>query len=148
MPILVSLRFTCACCVILFVPGALLPAACSWCDAYNQSVTQCEAQKEQISSLESKKFKGMTVSEQAIMFDEKVTLISLHDELQDELVDAKIAIAKFTWQQEHERLYRKQRNKLIYKILKRPLSVEERQGVIDMLRATGPYWVAVLACIL
>ena len=55
----------------------------SLCDAYNAAVTESAQLKEQIVSLESKKqFKGMTVSEQAIMFDEKVHLISRHDELQ------------------------------------------------------------------
>jgi len=109
----------------------------SLCDAYNAAVTESAQLKEQIVTLESKKqFKGMTVSEQAIMFDEKVHLISRHDELQDELVNAKITIGKITWQREHERVYRQERNKLIYRILKRAISVQDREQVIEMLRAT------------
>lgn len=103
---------------------------------YNAVVTECSDLKGQLQSLEGKKFRGMTVSEQAMMFNEKVNLITRHDELQDELVNTKIAVAKMTWQQEHERVYRKQRNKLIYRILKRPLSVQDREQVIGMLRAT------------
>ena len=34
-------------------------------------------------------------------------------------------------------MYRQERNKLIYRILKRAISVQDREQVIEMLRATG-----------
>jgi len=78
----------------------------------------------------------MTVSEQANIFDQQVELKMELDEMHDELVMAKAAAAKAMWEREHERLYQKSRNRILFNILSGPLSVADREQVVEILMET------------
>ena len=82
------------------------------------------------------KFKGMTVSEQAAIFDQQVELKMELDEMHDELVVSKAAAAKAMWEKEHERLYQKSRNRILFNILSGPLSAVDREQVVQILMET------------
>eukprot|EP00039_Didymoeca_costata_P031874 m.36302 g.36302 ORF g.36302 m.36302 type:complete len:551 (+) comp9080_c0_seq2:285-1937(+) len=83
-----------------------------------------------------KKFKGMTVDEQAGFFQEYIQLKMEIDEIGESLVIAKAQAAKAQWRREHERLYTKNRNRILLRILQRPLSTADRLKVIRMLEET------------
>jgi hypothetical protein len=57
--------------------------------------------------------------------------------MQDELISAKADAAKAQWEQEHERMYEKNRNTILFTILSKPLTEDDRRQVVRMLKETG-----------
>lgn len=105
-------------------------------DELQEALAEADQWKYRLDGFQKAKFKGMTVSEQSMIFDEQIRLKMLLDEMQEALIEAKADAAKSKWQEEHARLYTKNRNRIIFKILQRPLSVEDRERVAMILRET------------
>lgn len=85
-------------------------------------------------------FKGMTVPEQAVVFEERVGLKMRVDELQDEIGSAKALLAKSEWQREHDRLYWCTRSRIMSKVLEKKLSDADLAKVAAILAETEAYY--------
>jgi hypothetical protein len=111
-------------------------------NANDQNATVATLEKEnsllqaQLALLKNTKFKGMTVSEQAQLFEEKIELKMDLDDLSDQLISAKAEAAKAEWENEHQRLYEKNRNRILFTILSGPLTENDRKQVVQMLQET------------
>eukprot|EP00040_Diaphanoeca_grandis_P026377 m.147594 g.147594 ORF g.147594 m.147594 type:complete len:316 (+) comp30547_c1_seq1:1275-2222(+) len=92
------------------------------------------------SNLSKPPFKGMTIPEQAEMFDERVHNTIVIDDLKQELITIKGELAKSEWSREHERLYFLKRSRLIKKILSQPLTEANQLRVAKILHATEEHY--------
>lgn len=122
----------------------------------NQLLKECAELRAASAREGGRKFKGMTVPEQAVVLGEQVELKVEIDELKDELVLARAAAARAEWvnftaslslspvethvhllqELEHSRLYARARSRTLLSILRGPLSDADRQRVVDILEET------------
>lgn len=85
-------------------------------------------------------FKGMTMPEQAAVFDERVRLKIRVDELQDEICSVNALLAKSEWQREHDRLYWCTRSRIMRKVLEKKLSDADSAKVATILAETEAFY--------
>eukprot|EP00035_Acanthoeca_spectabilis_P024130 m.452466 g.452466 ORF g.452466 m.452466 type:complete len:329 (+) comp20332_c0_seq1:1634-2620(+) len=102
----------------------------------NQLLKECAELRAASAREGGRKFKGMTVPEQAVVLGEQVELKVEIDELKDKLVLARAAAARSEWELEHSRLYARARSRTLLSILRGPLSDADRQRVVDILEET------------